>query len=182
MNEIFQHCENSVSTKQSKITGSKINEKQYVLRPPFGIDDPCHMLARFKASRQNASTSEDWSWSRRKRVIPRQYEVNPNMKTMYQYHYNDTGDDRLGYCDQRSIEALHQQFKRSQQRQKNLRELFHLRMPEAPPRKYRSDYSKRISEYSAEISYVASKFTSNKIHDHTKCGRLPKHCVHYIEF
>lgn len=179
MNEILNQTNKLVTVNQSKISGSKEN----VLRPPFGVDDPFEMLARFKASRHSPTTTIDSSHAyRKKRIQPRQFEVNPNMKTMYQYQFNDSADLRLGYCDERSVEDLNRQFKRCQQSQRNMWELFKLNTPELPPKKYRSDYNKRISEYAAEICYVGSKFLSNKIHDHSSCGRLPKHCVHYIEF
>lgn len=169
-------------TTQRKIIGSN-NGKKYTLQPPFGIDDHFQILAAFKASRQKPPVVASPTHSKRKKSIPtREFEYNPNMKTMYQYQYNDTGDVRQGYCDNRSVESLNEYFKRCQQSGRNLRELFKLRSPDLPPLKYRSDHSNRISEYAAEISYVGSKIFSSHIHDHSKCGRLPKNCVHYIEF
>ncbi len=182
MNEILKQSKEFFPANHPKITGSKTTiDRTYSLRPPFGIDDHLQILARFKASRQNAVAIVNPSF-RKRRIPRREFEVNPNMKTMYQYQYNDTADEMLGYCDNRSIESLNEYFKRCQQNAKNMLELHKLGMPELPPRKYRSDYNKRVSEYTAEIGYVASKFVSYKIHDHSKCGRLPRKCVHYIEF
>lgn len=183
MNEMFGQSKEFVSTNQSKITGSPINKRENTLRPPFGIDDPFQILARFKASRQKSVSTGNSSHLRStRRIPPREYEVNPNMKTMYQYHFNDTGDVSRGHCDNRSIQSLNEDFKRCQMNCKNLLELFKFNEPELPPRKYRSDRNKRISEYAAEIGYVGAKIISHNLHDHSKCGRLPKNCVHYIEF
>lgn len=183
MIENIKQSEASVSANHSKITVSKPNVKVFELRPPFGIDDQSQNLATFKASRLNPTVAGRPKLAFRKlRPISREYEVNPNMKTMYQYQFNDTADVKLGYCANKSVESLNEQFKRTQQRSKIAVELFKLSLPEAPPRKYRSDYSRRITEYAAEISYVGSKFILNNIHDHSKCGRVPKNCIHYIEF
>lgn len=183
MSEIFKQSETPTRENHSKITGSKTNAKVFQLRPPFGIDDQSQIYATFKASRLNPAPAVKPSLSFRKiKPIPREYEVNPTMKTMYQYQFNDSADTKLGYCGNQSVEDLHQQFKRCQQRAKTAVELYNLSLPELPPRKYRSDYSRRISEYAAEISYVGSKFILNNIHDHSNCGRVPKKCIHYIEF
>lgn len=180
MNEMFEQSKEFVSTNQEKISGGIANQRDYSLRPPFDVDDQLQILATYKANhRKQIVNAVPRS---KKRIPPREFEINPNMKTMYQYHFNDTADARLGYCEQRSIESRNVYFKRCQQHEKNLVELGKFNMTPPPPRKYRSDWNQRISEYAAEISYVGSMFIRNRIHDHSSCGRLAKNCVHYIEF
>lgn len=111
---------------------------------------------------------------------PKELEVNPKLKTMYQYQFNDTANARLGYTDTRSITERIQYLKRSQKLQNDLME-DKRKTIKYPPLKYRSDKNQRISEYMAEISYIGGKIMSSKIHDHSKCGTPPK-CVHYISF
>lgn len=180
---MFRQDEESVPANQSKKNSdsSITSKREFTLRPPFGIDDQTQVLARFRASRPRPPVDPLHS-RRRKRIPPIEFEVNPNMKTMYQYQFNDPADERLGFCDNRSIESLNNHFKRCQRHQRNVMEAIKMHLPELPPRKYRSDRNKRVSEYTAEISYVGAKIMSNKIHDHSQCGRLPKNCVHYIEF
>lgn len=170
------------SSKQSKICSNTTNGCTLSrLRAPFSTEDQSNVLTTFKNSRQksNDDIANPLRLFPLKPKPPREYEINPRMKTMYQYQYNDAADVRLGYCDNSSIEKRNEHFKRCQ---KHGRELCKLRMPEPPPRKYRSDRNKRVSEYTAEISYVGAKFMTARIHDHSQCGRLPKNCVHYIEF
>lgn len=179
---MFRQSKEYVLAFQSQNSDNTTNRKEHILRPPFGVDDRFQTLAKFKASRQNPIViTRIPRLSEKKRIPRKEYETNPNMKTMYQYHYNDTGDVRLSECDNRSVESLNKHFKSCQRRGIIAIELFNLRMPEAPNRKYRSDTNKRISEYAAEICYVGTKITKNRIHDHSMCGRLQKNCVHYIE-
>lgn len=120
-------------------------------------------------------------FSRRKLVkTPKELEVNPNLKTMYQYQFNDTANARLGYTNTRSITERIQYLKRSQKLQNDLID-DRRKKNNYPPRKYRSDKNQRISEYKAEISYIGGKIMSSKIHDHLKCAS-PSKCVHYINF
>lgn len=114
-------------------------------------------------------------------VIPRDYEVNPRMKTMYQYHFNDKGDAILGYCDNRTVAERINYFKNCQRVQADL----HRSIKEGGTsgiRRYKSDYNTRISEYMAETSFIGAKIMKNRIHDHTKCGTIPCRCIHYIDF
>lgn len=175
--------EQQSSSKQSKICSNGNECTVSRLRAPFSTEDQSNVLTTFKNSRQkpNAIANPPRLFPL-KPIPPREYEINPTMKTMYQYQFNDAADVRLGHCDNRSIESRNKYFKRCQKHGQDFVELFKLHMPEPPPRKYRSDRNKRVSEYTAEISYVGAKIMSNRIHDHTQCGRLPKYCVHYIEF
>lgn len=117
-----------------------------------------------------------------KKVIQKDYNVSPRLKTMYQYHFNDTADGRLGDCDNRSIEERLKYFKRREKLQNDLLYEIKHRLDPPPPRKYRSDYSKRVTEYMAETSYVGAVIMKCRIHDHSKCGPTPRRCVHYLNF
>lgn len=114
-------------------------------------------------------------------VIPRDYEVNPRLKTMYDYHFNDTGDAILGYCDNRTIPERLYYFKNCQRVQDDL--LLAIKEGgKSKIRRYKSDYNKRISEYMAETSFIGKKILRNRIHDHSNCGKIESRCVHYINF
>lgn len=175
--------EEFISSKQSKMCSNPSNGGECTrsdLRAPFST----HLLTEFMNSSKHKSNNivDPPRLFPLKPIQRREYEVNPTMKTMYQYQYSDPADVRLGHCDNRSIESRNEHFKRCQKHGRDFVELFKLRLPEPPPRKYKSDRSKRVSEYTAEISYVGAKILSSRIHDHSQCGRLPKNCVHYIEF
>lgn len=114
-------------------------------------------------------------------VIPRDYDINPRLKTMYSYHFNDTGDAILGYCDNRSQAERHRYFKNCQKLQNDLMEAIKNRN-RSHINIYRSNRNKRITEYMAETSYIGGKIMSNRIHDHSNCGKTPNRCVHYIDF
>lgn len=114
-------------------------------------------------------------------VIPRDYEVNPRLKTMYQYHYNDKADALLGYCDNRTVSERISYFRNCQRVQNDLFEAIKFGGMSGI-RRYKSNYNKRISEYMAETSFIGAKIMQNKIHDHSKCGSLASRCVHYIDF
>lgn len=114
-------------------------------------------------------------------VIPRDYDVNPRLKTMYQYHYNDKGDALLGYCDNRTVQERIRYFKNCQRVQDDL--LISIKEGNMSGiRRYRSNYNHRISEYMAETSFIGAQIMKNRIHDHSKCGTLVSRCVHYIDF
>lgn len=114
-------------------------------------------------------------------VIPRDYEVNPRMKTMYQYQFGDSGDAILGYCDNRSILERNRYFKNSQRVQNDLLQVIR-NGGKGSVRRYKSNYSKRISEYMAETSFIGGKILKSRIHDHSKCGASASRCVHNIDF
>lgn len=114
-------------------------------------------------------------------VIPRDYEVNPRLKTMYQYHYNDKADALLGYCDNRTISERIDYFKNCQRVQNDLFDAIKFGGMSGI-RRHRSDYNKRITEYMAETSFIGENIMKNRIHDHSKCGTLASRCVHYIDF
>lgn len=114
-------------------------------------------------------------------TIPRDYEVNPRLKTMYQYHFNDKGDTLLGYCDNRTIAQRIEYFRNCQRAQADLHQSIKDNGTSGI-RRYRSDYNKRITEYMAETSFIGAKIMKNRIHDHSKCGTLPSRCIHYIDF
>lgn len=114
-------------------------------------------------------------------LIPRDYEVNPRLKTMYQYHFNDKGDTILGYCDNRTIAQRIDYFKNCQRAQADLHEAIKIGGTSGI-RRYRSDYNKRMTEYMAETSFIGAKIMKSRIHDHSKCGTLASKCVHYIDF
>lgn len=114
-------------------------------------------------------------------TIPRDYEINPRMKTMYQYHFNDSADTILGYCDNRSIPERMTYFRNSQRVQDDLLQAI-INGAKGSVRRYRSNYDKRISEYMAETSFIGGKILKNRIHDHSKCGKSESRCIHYIDF
>lgn len=119
---------------------------------------------------------------RRKLVkTPKELESSSELKTMYQYQFNDTANARFGRADNRSITERIQYFKRSQKLQNDL---INDRKKEIkyPPRKYRSDKNQRISEYMAEISYIGGKIMASRLHHHSKCGEPRMKCEHYIKF
>lgn len=183
MSLMFRQSKEYDLTFQSQISDTVSNRRKYIFRPPFGVDDHFQTLAMFKANRQKPlGHTKLPRLSEKKRITAIEYELNPHMKTMYQYQFNDTADVRLGRCDNRSVECRNKDFRSCQRRGIVAIELCKLSLPELPPRKFRSDRSKRVTEYAAEINYVGSKIISNRIHDHSTCGRLAKHCVHYIEF
>lgn len=114
-------------------------------------------------------------------LISRDYEVNPRLKTMYQYHFNDIGDTILGYCDNRTIAQRIEYFKNCQRAQIDRHESFKFGGTSGI-RRYRSDYNKRMTEYMAETSFIGAKIMKSRIHDHSKCGTLASKCVHYLNF
>lgn len=120
---------------------------------------------------------------KRKNVkTPKELEANSDLKTMYQYQFNDTANARFNSVDTRSITERNEYFKRSQKLQNDL---LNDRKKEIkyPPRKYRSDKNQRISEYMAEISYIGGKIMSSRLHHHAKCGQPPRmKCEHYVKF
>lgn len=114
-------------------------------------------------------------------VIPRDYEINPRMKTMYHYHFNDSADALLGYCDNRTIAERNVYFKNCQRVQDDLLQAIRSG-GNGSVRRYQSNYNKRISEYMAETSFIGGKILKSRIHDHSKCGKSACRCVHYIDF
>lgn len=114
-------------------------------------------------------------------VIPRDYEVNPRLKTMYHYHFNDSGDKILGFCDNRTIAERHAYFRSCERNSEDLLRSFK-KGGRGNVRRYKSDYSRRISEYMAETSFIGEKILKSRIHDHSKCGLSQSRCVHHIDF
>ncbi len=117
----------------------------------------------------------------RRPVVPRDYETNPKMKTMYHYHFNDSGDTILGYCDNRPIMERNRYFKSCHRAQDDFFQAIK-NGGKNGIRRYRSDYSKWISEYMVETSFVGGKILKHRIHDHTACGKSANRCIHYIDF
>lgn len=114
-------------------------------------------------------------------IIAKDYEINPRLKTMYQYHYNDSADALLRYCDNRTITERIAYFRNCQRVQEDLYQTIK-DGAKGKIRRYRSNYNKRMSEYMAETSYIGGKILKSKIHDHSKCGSTAGRCVHYIDF
>lgn len=114
-------------------------------------------------------------------VIPRDYDFNPRMKTMYRYQFNDSGDARLGYCDNRTTAERITFFRNCQRVQDDLLQSIK-NGGKSSIRRYKSDYNKRVSEYMAETSFIGGKILKSHIHDHSKCGTSAGRCVHYIDF
>lgn len=108
-------------------------------------------------------------------VIQKDYEVNPKIQTTYQHHFNATGDLRLGYCDNRSIDERHRYFKSCQKLQEDM---FQRARSKCVSQKYSSNYNKRISEYMAETSYIGGAIMKSGIHNHLKCPTT--RCTHFI--
>lgn len=114
-------------------------------------------------------------------AVPRDYEINPKLKTMYHYQYNDSGDMALGFCDNRTITERNRYFKNMHRAQNDL--LLKIKNGSGSGiRRYRSNYDKIISEYMAETSFIGWKILKSRIHDHTKCGNTSSRCVHFVDF
>lgn len=107
-------------------------------------------------------------------VIQRDYLVNPRVQTTYQQHFNATGDIRLGYCDNRSIDERYRYFKSCQKLQDDM---FQRARSKGASQRYSSNYNQRISEYMAETSYIGGAIMKSGIHNHFKC---PRRCTHFI--
>lgn len=110
-------------------------------------------------------------------VVQQDYMSNPRVQTTYQQHFNRTADLRLGYCDNRSIEERHRDFKNQKRLQDDLLQSIKSRNVSSH-RRY--NCRQRISEYMAETSYVGEVIMKSGIHNHLKCPS--KHCTHFITF
>lgn len=117
----------------------------------------------------------------RRPIIPRDYDVNARMKTMYQYHFNDSGDTLLGYCDNRTVTERITNFRNCQRVQDDLLQAIK-NGGRGSIRRYKSNYNKRISEYMAETSFIGGKIIKSRIHDHSQCGASASRCIHSIDF
>lgn len=162
------------------------NMKEWTRNAPMGALINPRVIPPMKSSsdqcnQTNIPLKETTILPKRRSVIERDYEINPRMKTMYQYHFNDNADKILRYCDNRTVNERIDYFKNLQRVQDDM--LQEIRNgSKSSIRRYRSNYNKRITEYMAETSFIGAKIMKSRIHDHSKCGKSASRCVHYIDF